>query len=152
MYQICWGEGTKAPMINLPVTDIKTICYILWIMFIFDYDLGWSSNFLLTHWGQMKMAASLQATFSNVLFWMKMLELLIKLIWNIFQEVLLTLSKHWFRIWLGVIRWQAITWINDDPGGGGGGGGGGGVKISRGARLEVQNGTQQDLNEIIDLV
>ena len=26
------------------------------------------------------------------------------------------------------------------------------VKISRGARLEVQNGTQQDLNEIIDLV
>ena len=41
------------------------------------------------------------------------------------------------------------------PGGGGGGGGGGGalrVKISRGARLEVQNGTQQDLNEIIDLV
>ena len=26
------------------------------------------------------------------------------------------------------------------------------VKISRGARLEVQNGTQQDLNEMIDLV
>ena len=26
------------------------------------------------------------------------------------------------------------------------------VKISRGAQLEVQNGTQQDLNEIIDLV
>ena len=41
-----------------------------------------------------------------------------------------------------------------DPRGGGGGGGGGAlrVKISRGARLEVQNGTQQDLNEIIDLV
>ena len=36
-----------------------------------------------------------------------------------------------------------------------GGGGGGGhlrIKISRGARLKVQNGTQQDLNEIIDLV
>ena len=64
-----------------------------------------------------------------------------------FQEVLLTLSKHWFRIWPGVIRWQAITWINDDPGGGALL-----VKISRGARLEVQNGTQQDLNEIIDLV
>ena len=26
------------------------------------------------------------------------------------------------------------------------------VKISRGAQLQVQNGTQQDLNEIIDLV
>ena len=26
------------------------------------------------------------------------------------------------------------------------------VKISRGAPLEVQNGTQQDLNEMIDLV
>ena len=34
----------------------------------------------------------------------------------------------------------------------GGGGGALRVKISRGARLEVQNGTQQDLNEIIDLV
>ena len=38
------------------------------------------------------------------------------------------------------------------PGGGGGGGGALRLKISRGARLEVQNGTQQDLNEIIDLV
>ena len=38
------------------------------------------------------------------------------------------------------------------PGGGGGGGGALRVKISRGARLEVQNGTQQDLNEMIDLV
>ena len=37
-------------------------------------------------------------------------------------------------------------------GGGGGGGGALRVKISRGVRLEVQNGTQQDLNEIIDLV
>ena len=39
------------------------------------------------------------------------------------------------------------------PGGGGGGGGGAlRVKISRGAPLEVQNGTQQDLNKMIDLV
>ena len=40
-------------------------------------------------------------------------------------------------------------------GGGGGAGGGGGwlqIKISRGASLEVQNGTQQYLNKLIDLV
>ena len=44
--------------------------------------------------------------------------------------------------------------VNSRGGGGGGGGGGGAlrVKISRGARLKVQNGTQQDLNAIIDLV
>ena len=50
------------------------------------------------------------------------------------------------------ITGSRCVWV---PGGGGGGGGGGGalrVNISRGARLEVQNGTQQDLNEIIDLV
>ena len=35
---------------------------------------------------------------------------------------------------------------------GGGGGGALWVKISRGAPLEVQNGTQQDLNKLIDLV
>ena len=34
----------------------------------------------------------------------------------------------------------------------GGGGGALRVKISRGAPLEVQNGTQQDLNKMIDLV
>ena len=41
------------------------------------------------------------------------------------------------------------------PWGGGGEGGGGGalrVKISRGAPLKVQNGTQQDLNKTIDLL
>ena len=40
------------------------------------------------------------------------------------------------------------------PGGGVGGGGGGAlrVKISRGAPLKVQNGTQQDLNKTIDLL
>ena len=38
-------------------------------------------------------------------------------------------------------------WLTITPGGGALR-----VKISRGARLEVQNGTQQDLNEIIDLV
>ena len=36
--------------------------------------------------------------------------------------------------------------------GGGGGGGALWVKISRGAPLEVQNGTQQDLNKMVDMV
>ena len=42
---------------------------------------------------------------------------------------------------------QTITDSDNGPGGGALR-----VKISRGARLEVQNRTQQDLNEIIDLV
>ena len=27
----------------------------------------------------------------------------------------LMISQHWLRYWLGAIRQQAITWINDDP-------------------------------------
>ena len=46
--------------------------------------------------------------------------------------------------------WAPWTLLSG-PGGGGGVGGALRVKISRGAQLEVQNGTQQDLNEIIDL-
>ena len=53
---------------------------------------------------------------------------------------------------------SSFRWLSarlQSPGGGGGGGGGGGalrVKISRGAPPEVQNVTQQDLNEMINLV
>ena len=58
----------------------------------------------------------------------------------------------------GSVDWKAIVWLRNSivlivlgpyPRGGGGALR---VKISRGARLEVQNGTQQDLNEVIDLV
>ena len=29
--------------------------------------------------------------------------------------VLLMISQHWFRYWLGAVRQQAITWTNVDP-------------------------------------
>ena len=46
------------------------------------------------------------------------------------------------------IMMAKVAWCVSSPGGWGALR----VKISRGARLEIQNGTQQDLNEIIDLV
>ena len=29
--------------------------------------------------------------------------------------ILLMISQHWFRYWLGAVRQQAITWANVDP-------------------------------------
>ena len=31
------------------------------------------------------------------------------------QDPLLMISQHWFRLWLGAVRQQAITWANVDP-------------------------------------
>ena len=31
------------------------------------------------------------------------------------RTLLMMMSKHWFRQWLGVVRQQAITWANVDP-------------------------------------
>ena len=31
------------------------------------------------------------------------------------HKTLLMKSQHWFRLWLGAVRQQAITWANVDP-------------------------------------
>ena len=51
----------------------------------------------LTHWGRDKMAAIFQTTFLNVFSWMKMYEFRLGFHWNLFLEVQLTVSQHWFR-------------------------------------------------------
>ena len=51
----------------------------------------------LTHWGQDKIAAVSQTTFSNAFSWMKMVEFRLKFHWNLFLRVLWTIFQHWFR-------------------------------------------------------
>ena len=48
---------------------------------------------VLTHWGRDKMVAIFQTTFS----WMKMHEFWLRLHWNLFLRVQLTIFQHWFR-------------------------------------------------------
>ena len=55
-------------------------------------------------------------------------------------------------VFLIVTKSRSDTTSQCSAPGGGGGGGALRVKISRGAPLEVQNGTQHDLNKMIDLV
>ena len=52
---------------------------------------------ILTHWGWDKMAAFSQTTSLNAFSWMKMYELRLKIHWNLFLRVQLTISQHWFR-------------------------------------------------------
>ena len=48
------------------------------------------------------MATSLQImTFQNAFSWMKMYKLRLKFHWGLFLRVYLTISQHWFRLWLG---------------------------------------------------
>ena len=44
-----------------------------------------------------KMAAIFRTTFSNAISWMKMHELWLRLHWNLFLRVHLTIFQHWFR-------------------------------------------------------
>ena len=54
-------------------------------------------HYNVTHWGKHKMATNLQKTFSNSVSWMKLFVFWIKLHWNLFPRVQLTISQHWFR-------------------------------------------------------
>ena len=52
---------------------------------------------MLKHWGQHKIAAISQTTFSNAFAWMTMYEFQLKFHWSLFLRVQLTISQHWFR-------------------------------------------------------
>ena len=41
--------------------------------------------------------------------------LAVKLLSGKYHRTLLMRNQHWFRLWLGAIRQQAITWSNVDP-------------------------------------
>ena len=58
----------------------------------------------LTHWGQDKMAAVSQTTFSKVFSWMKIYEFWLKFHWSLFLMVQLAIFHHWFRKWLGAVQ------------------------------------------------
>ena len=47
------------------------------------------------------MDAISQTTFWNEISWMKMYEYRLKFHWSLFLRVKLTISHHWFRLWLG---------------------------------------------------
>ena len=51
----------------------------------------------LTHWGQDKMDAISQTTFSNAFSWMKMYECRLRFHWSLFLGFELTIFQHWFR-------------------------------------------------------
>ena len=51
----------------------------------------------LTHWGQDKMAAISQTTFSNAFSWMKICRFRLRFHWSLFLWVQLIISQYWFR-------------------------------------------------------
>ena len=42
------------------------------------------------------------------------LNIQVNIAWNEFQRILLMVSQHWFREWLGAVMQQAITWTSVD--------------------------------------
>ena len=65
--------------------------------FLGGIHVGKSYKFILTHWGQDKMAAIFQTTFSNRFSWMKMCEFRWTFHWSLFLGVQLTIFQNWFR-------------------------------------------------------
>ena len=57
-----------------------------------------------THRGRYKMAAISQTTVSNAFPWMKMFGFRLKFHWSVFPRAQLTIFRHWFREWLGVVQ------------------------------------------------
>ena len=47
------------------------------------------------------IAATLCTTFLYVFYWMKTFDFQMKIPWNIFLQVSLTVNHHWFKYWLG---------------------------------------------------
>ena len=81
--------------------NIATILLVITIKCRVHLGLFDRGIFLLTHFGADKMATIFQTTLSNAFSWMKMYEFLLKVHWDLFLRVLLTIFQHWFRWWLG---------------------------------------------------
>ena len=71
-----------------------------------------------THWGQDKIAAISQTTFSNAFPWMEMDEFRLRFHRSLFLRFELTLLQRWFRYWLGadhatshyLNQWWLVFW------------------------------------------
>ena len=86
----------------ISVTQISFLCCPLYIPELYPSHYACTCMYIsclfavyqvLTHWGQNKMVAILQTTFSNRFSWMKMFEFWLKF----HLRVQLTISQHWFR-------------------------------------------------------
>ena len=55
---------------------------------------------VFTHWGRDKMATIFQTTFSNVFSFIERFVFWFELHWSLFQRVLFTINRQWFRYWL----------------------------------------------------
>ena len=68
--------------------------HLKWVNMNISHQNCMTKNWTLTHWGWGKMNAISQTTFSNAFSWMKILEYQLKLHWNFFLGVQLTISQH----------------------------------------------------------
>ena len=81
-YAVAPRPGEQYPVINVTGSDCCLFCFVF---------------FVLTHWGQYKMAAIFQTTFSNAFSSMKMFKFRLQFHWSLFPRVQLTIFQHWFR-------------------------------------------------------
>ena len=70
---------------------------------------------LLTHWPLGDLDAILKLQISISLYWLVSSHRLRIMPWDECQGTSPMISQHWFRLWLGTVRQQAITWANVDP-------------------------------------
>ena len=84
--------------------NISSIWNVITSLAVISATLQYSDMkiiFLLAHWGQDRMAASSQMTFSNPFSSMKMHRFCLIFHWSLFPMVQLTIFQHWFSWCLG---------------------------------------------------
>ena len=97
--------------------DFQDVSYTVFYILL-KYSSHCQLFYLLTHWGQEKMAAIFQTTFSNTFSSMKMYKFRLRFHWSLFPRVQLTIFQHLFRKWLGAVQatnhylnqWWLIYW------------------------------------------
>ena len=88
-------------MSYVTVVSVADFYHLLQQMLKYFYARNVLDNYicewLLTHWGQDKMAAISQTTSLNAFSWMKMYEFQLKFHWSLLLRAQLTIFHHWFR-------------------------------------------------------
>ena len=97
---VCWCN-TRYPFETPSHTQISRNIAHLW--------------YPLTHWPLIDLNKILDKEFSSQIPWLMAEVYLEKLLSDGCHWILLMISQHWFRWWLGAVRQQAITWGKVDP-------------------------------------
>ena len=71
-------------------------CWMIWITDANDPVMQSWCHITPTYWGQDKMSAIFQASFSNAISSMKMHEFQLRFHWSLFLRVQSTIFEHWF--------------------------------------------------------